>query len=175
MNWCKQRTLPLTLARDDFQHATSILSRDPGEFAIVHARIHGIARMNFDEGLGKMQGEARTSAGSRHAVPLIADTARVEPIGKLARSRALQRRMVRRNELSFAVGGEKSAIGEKALLLARFFCPRGPLRRCQALILIRGNIREPGNIKTTRAVILESGQRGVLAENVHGRAIRKFT
>src|ERR1700704_1356029 len=107
----KQRTPALTLARHHFQHATSVLRRDPGEFPVADARSDRIAGMNFDKGLGKMQGKARTSARSRHAVPLIANAAGVEPIGKLARCRGFQLRMVWRNELGFAVGGKKSAIG----------------------------------------------------------------
>ena len=89
---------------------------------------------------------------------------------KLGASRFLQRRLLGRDETRAAVGREKAAIGEEASLrrIARDPFAQRPLHRLERVVFLVGERRQRADIEVARAVILEGGQRGMLAENVGG-------
>src|SRR5262249_27530514 len=117
--------------------------------------------------------QARARSAPRHGVPLVAHAAGVEPEGKLVGGRLAQRWRLGCDEVPFAVGREEAAVGkEPALAPARVRAYR-PLGRLEAVELGSGNVREAAEVEIAPALVLEAGQRRVLAKHVGGGAIRE--
>src|SRR5205085_4593699 len=78
-----------------------------------------------------------------------------------------------RNEPRFAVRREKSARGKKALLLALTAGPDRPLHRFERIVISIRNSDEPTQVEVAAAVVLECGERGMLAKNIGRTRIGK--
>ncbi len=75
----KQHAALLPLADHDFKNALPVVGGDTRKTAVADAGFPGIVGMNLDIGFGQMLAQPRTGAGPGHGVPLVADTAGVQP------------------------------------------------------------------------------------------------
>src|SRR5215467_15835398 len=108
----------------------------------------------------------RASPRAGHGMPLIADAAGVEAKWIARARRLLQRGRLRRHELRFAVGREEPTLREEAPLGQLPARAQRPLHRLERLIVRVRNGRERADVEVARAIVLERGERGVLAEHV---------
>ena len=131
----------------------------------------GVERVDFQERLGAMPAKLRAFAGAGHAVPLVAQAAGVEPQRKFRADWLAQRRRLRRDEARLAVGRRKSAGGKQPRRAAGFAGAHRPLHRLERVVILIGNCREPAEIEHARAVVLEGGERGMLAEHIGGASV----
>ena len=166
---------PLLLARADLdaEDAARMLRRHFGEFVLDETELLRVGRMDLDERLRQMRAEPRAFPGARHGVPLVAHAAGIEPEGKCVRQGLAKRGRVRRDEFRLAVGREKAAVGEHALLALAAVIAQRPLERIEGRKSIVRDRGDAADIEIAAAVILERRQRGVLAENIGGGPIGK--
>ncbi len=75
----EQHAALLPLVHRDSQRALPVIGDDAREVAVGYAEPCGIVGMNLDERLRQMLAEPRAHAAAGHGVPLIADTAGVQP------------------------------------------------------------------------------------------------
>ena len=129
--------------------------------------------MQLGIGLDNVPEEPRRFAGARHGMPLIADAAGVEHqgIALVRRVRCLTR--CDRDEPRPARGGEEAPVAEHARRALRRIAADRPLHGGQRLVLLIGEPRQAADIEIARALILEPGQGGMLAENIGGPFIQE--
>src|SRR5947207_5091720 len=92
---------------------------DAGEAAVGKRVRLGVERMDFQKRLRLVRAELRALAAPRHAVPLVAEAAGVEPQRIFGAGLLAQRGRLRRDETGLAIRRAEAAVGEQSRRVCR--------------------------------------------------------
>src|SRR5689334_18123625 len=98
----------------DLDDARSMLRTDARIAAVSQVEGLGIERVDLDQRLRTVTGEAGAKPGASHAVPLIAQAAGVEQKRELSAGSLPQGRRLRRDEARLAFRGAEAARGKQS-------------------------------------------------------------
>src|SRR6516165_3514591 len=177
MDGCKQRAAKLAVADRHLEHARPVRAGNSGMPVLGEVCRYRIRGMDFNERLRQMRAEPRAHSRARHGVPLVAHAPGVEAEGEFRADgvavRALVRDMrvwkLRCDEACLAVWRIKSTICEKPPLLAAMpllAAAQRPLHWIEGLELGIADIGEAAKIEGAPAVVLEGGERRMLAKDL---------
>ena len=129
--------------------------------------------MDLDERFADVISELRAQAGARHRVPLVPHAAGIEHERQLRRGRRPQSRFLGSDQTRSAVARVKFPVAKEAAVAAGFAVVCRPLHRFERVKLLVRQPCQSADIEIADAVIFKRRQRGMLAEDIGGRVIRK--
>ncbi len=140
------------------QQQRAALALDPHQIAVDDAAPFHVARMHFDRRFRRVGVQARHEAGAAHAVPLVAQAARVE-MQRMARIGGFgQRAVLHFDEAGAAAGGGEYAV---AIETRRTPCGAGGQRPLLGPGLFQQRIGEAADVE-----VAADGAGAVLVENL---------